>query len=105
MISGEALQPGFWKCIVCKRKVRLSEYFEHVKARHPKTAAGSTLTQIVVDKEEAHTWAEIARLAREIHKFRFGVDGKLDKAKLKGYEREIRARLEKGETVPGFTKF
>jgi len=52
-----------------------------------------------------HKFSEIARLAREIHKYRFGAESKVDKNKLKNYEREIRSRLEKGETVPGFKPF
>ncbi len=48
---------------------------------------------------------EISRLAKEIHKFRFGTDAKYDKNKLKSYEREIRTRLEKGEPVPGYNAF
>ena len=50
-------------------------------------------------------FGEISRLAKEIHKFRFGPDTKIDKVKLKDYEREIRTRLEKGDTVPGFKPF
>jgi len=96
---------GQLKCVVCQRKVDLIQYWPHVQARHPKSAAISTQCSIQAEPEEVHIFSEIARLAREIHKYRFGAEGKVDKNKLKNYEREIRSRLEKGETVPGFKPF
>ena len=48
---------------------------------------------------------EISRLAREIHKFRFGDQSKIDKSRIRNYEREIRLRLENGAVVPGYRQF
>lgn len=59
----------------------------------------------MADPEEIHIFSEISRLSQEIHRFRFGADAKLNKAKLKNYEHEIRLRIEKGEPVPGFRFF
>lgn len=78
------------KCAVCLRKVEKNSYFKHITARHPKTASLSTDSNIITDKEEVHIFSEISRLAKEMHKKRYGLETKIDKIKIKSFEREIR---------------
>ena len=59
----------------------------------------------MADLAEVHMFSEISRLAKEIFRFKFGADAKYDKQKLKNYERELRLRLENGESVPGYKQF
>lgn len=55
------------KCGVCSRAVDEDNYWAHILARHPMTAALSTSKMIVVSKEEAHNFSEISRLAKLTH--------------------------------------
>lgn len=50
-------------------------------------------------------FSEIKRIAKDIHRFRFGKEIKLDSTKLRIYEREIRLRLKEGKSVPGFKAY